>query len=300
MKHIFVFNPTAGKKSGIDSIKAELQEKAIDLDYELYQTKGVGDACNYVRTWCESNPTDQVRFYACGGDGTLNEVVNGMALYSQASVTSYPCGSGNDFVKYYGGAEKFLNISELIQGTTKPVDLIKVNGKYCVNICNFGFDTTVLKTMIKFRHNPIFWGKRAYFAGVISAVINAMKTQCIVSVDGTRLNNKEMLLCTIANGQYVGGSFKCAPYSLNDDGLLDVCLVHRMSRIKLVTLIKSYAKGQHLDDERFQKYIAFSKGKRIEISAKDNILLSLDGELIQGKKFTVEIVPKAINFAVPK
>ena len=128
-----------------------------------------------------------------------------------------------------------------------------------------------------------------------------MKNACRVSVDGELLNpDGNILLCTIANGQYVGGSFRCAPRSLDNDGLLEVCLVKPISVLKFVGLVNVYTEGTHLDDERFADILEYRRGKKIEIEAPEGFIYSFDGELIRQNKFTVEVVPNAIRFAVPK
>ena len=128
-----------------------------------------------------------------------------------------------------------------------------------------------------------------------------MKNACHVSVDGELLNPEgNILLCTIANGQYVGGSFRCAPRSLDNDGQLEVCLVKPISVFTFINLVKVYTEGTHLDDDRFAKILEYRRGKKIEIEAPEGFVYSFDGELIRQNKFTVEVVPNAIRFAVPK
>ena len=128
-----------------------------------------------------------------------------------------------------------------------------------------------------------------------------MKNACHVKVDGEEINpDGKILLCTIANGQYVGGSFRCAPRSLDNDGLLEVCLVKPLSHLTFISLIKVYTEGTHLDDPRFAKLLEYRRGKKIEIDAPEGFIYSFDGELIPQNHFTVEVVPNAIRFAVPK
>ena len=83
--------------------------------------------------------------YACGGDGTANEVLHGLIGFENASMTCYPCGSGNDYVKYYGGAEKFLDIEALLAGEEHRVDVMRMGHRYAINVINFGFDTAVAR-----------------------------------------------------------------------------------------------------------------------------------------------------------
>ncbi len=300
MKHIFIINPAAGKDNSFDNIKKILELKKVEVDYELYETQAPGDATAYIRKYCTEHP-EPVRFYACGGDGTLNEVVNGVVGFEHASMSCYPCGSGNDFVKYYGGKKVFWNLEELLDASEEYIDLMRVGNKYAINATHFGFDSAVAETMMKVRRKKIIGGKNAYTTGIVKAVFTSMKNVCRVKVDGEEINpDGNILLCTIANGQYVGGSFRCAPRSLDNDGLLEVCLVKPISVLAFASLIKVYTEGTHLNDSRFAKILEYRQGKKIEIDAPDGFIYSFDGELICQNHFTVEVVPRAIRFAVPK
>ena len=300
MKHVFVINPAAGRENAFEAVKNALRELDVELDYELYQTRGQGDATAYVRAYCQKY-TDPVRFYACGGDGTLNEVVNGAYGFAHASIACYPSGSGNDFVKYYGGKDAFLNLTEMIEAPEEYVDLIRVGDRYAINAAHFGLDSCVARTMMKVRRWKLIGGKRAYLTGVAVALIKAMRNKCSVSVDGELLNPRGyLLLCTVANGQYVGGSYRCAPRSLDNDGMLEVCLVRPISHFTFLRLVKDYARGNHLDNPAFEKYIEYRRGKSVTVEAPEGFVYSFDGELIAQNRFTVEVIPHAIRLAVPR
>ena len=300
MKHVFVINPAAGKNNSYDNIRRLLTMQGGDADFELYETAAPGDATAYVRRFCERY-RQPVRFYACGGDGTLNEVVNGVVGFEHASISCYPCGSGNDFIKYFGGKKYFFNIPELLNAREEYIDLMRVGNKYAVNATHFGFDSSVARTMMNVRRTKVIGGSNAYTTGVVVSLFRAMSNKCSVTVDGELINPRgKLLLCTIANGQYVGGSFRCAPRSLCNDGLLEVCLVKPIAHTTFLNLMGRYQKGQHLEDPRFAKHIEYRRGQKIEIDAPDGFVYSFDGELITQTHFTVEVVPKAIRFAVPE
>lgn len=298
MKHIFIVNPAAGPADADSTVRSYLQTRK-DIDWEIYRTKGTADATAFVRRWGEEHPGEEVRFYACGGDGTLNEVASGAVGNPDASVTVYPCGSGNDFVKYYGGREAFLDIGALIDAPDSPIDLMRVGDRYAINVTNFGFDTCVAKTMIRVKRKKIIGGKRAYITGVVAGLLSAMNNKCTVRADGEALNNGRMLLCTVANGSYVGGSFKCAPRSVNDDGLLEVCLFKPLNHIQFIGLLGDYTAGRHLDVPKFQKYLQYRRAKRVDVEAPEGFAFSLDGEIVSQNRFSIEIAEKALRFAVP-
>ena len=244
-----------------------------------------------------------MRFYACGGDGTLKEVVNGaVGAPEHISVSCYPCGSGNDFVKYYGGAENFLSLEKLFSAEAHAIDLVTDGVMYSVNAANFGFDYEVCKTMERARRFPLLGGKRAYYVGIARALITGMRNRARVIADGEELTDKDrFLLCTLANGTYIGGSYMCAPRSDNEDGYLELCYVKPMSVPRFLSLIGYYKRGEHLDAEALAKYIIYRRVKRIEVSSVDKKFgYGLDGELHPSQSFTLEIAPAAVRFAAPK
>lgn len=297
MKHIFILNPNAGR----GTVAKELEDKlsCTAFDWQLYTTTAAGDAVRFIKEWCDAH-AEPVRFYACGGDGTVHEVANAIYGYSQASMSCYPIGSGNDFVKYYGGKDRFLDPVALCEAPEHAVDLIRVNDRYAINACHFGLDSCVASMMDRIRHHKVLGGKRAYPVSVLYAFFKGMRHQAVISADGELLCDKEFLLCTAANGTHVGGSYRCAPRSDNKDGLMELCLVRRISRLRFLSVIKKYKEGRHLDDPSLEGFIVYRRCKSMQVSAPDGFVISLDGEVQKLSSFTAEIVPSAIRFAVPE
>ena len=301
MKYIFIINPHAGEQDNAAQIRAQIEALPQKDDCEIYLTKAVGDATEFIGKYLEARGDAPVRFIACGGDGTVNEVFNGAVGHENVSVSCYPCGSGNDFVKAFGGAEKFLSAAALVNAKDTKIDLLKVGERYANNVVNFGFDTTVAITINKQREKTGHGGKSNYTKGVVTALIKSMKNKCKVRADGEVLNEDgRLLLCTLANGQYVGGSFKCAPRSKPDDGLIEVCLIKPISRLRFVQILGTYTEGKHLDDEKMQDIVVYRQAKKVDIVAPEGFAYSLDGEIIYENRFSVEIAPAAVNFAVPE
>jgi len=301
--HLFIVNAYAGKNSAAAAVNAALQAFGEDIAYTVHQTAEKGEAVSFVRAFCKEHANEDIRVYACGGDGTAHEVANGIVGCKNASMTVYPCGSGNDYVKYYGDKSLFLDVPALLTAEDAPIDLIRINDeRYAINACHFGFDSAVAELMGKIRHKKIIGGSMAYPVSVAKALLSSMKTKCVVKADGEVLNPAgELLLCTVANGQYVGGSYRCAPHSRNDDGLLEVCLVKPVSRITFLRLMNAYKKGEHLEDPRFQKHIVYRRAKRVEIEAQSpDFPCSLDGEVIYGQHIRAEVEERTVRFAVPK
>ena len=295
MRHIFIVNTYAGKATA----EAAIKELLVGFgEYELYLTKGPKDATEYVREVCNNKREDEeIRFYACGGDGTLKEVCDGAYGYDGVDITVVPLGSGNDFVRYYGGEEKFLDLCALRDAESEYIDLIRVNGELCINVCNFGFESSAANMMSKVRHKKIIGGKNSYITGILYAIIYSMKSYGRICCDGEEITDGAYILCSVANGRYVGGGFKCAPLSINNDGMLDVCAVSPISRFTLARLIGVYKSGDHITDKRFEKIIKYRRCKKVEVHAEDEFIIAIDGEIIHTNDLTCEVVPHAIRFA---
>lgn len=298
MKHIFIINPAAGEGSLQKTLEEELKKLSPAIDYQFYQTKGPRDATAFVQEYCLKNPEEQVRFYACGGDGTVSEVADGLVGTSKnASMTVYACGSGNDYIKYYGTKEDFTDISSLVNGVETSIDLMKVGDRYAINVTNFGFDTKVAKVGNRLKGKL---GAKAYTVGVVAALFSAMWTNCTITADGEEICSKKFLLCSVANGKYVGGQYQCAPRSKNDDGLLEVCVIKTISHPKFVSILKPYTLGKLLDIPKHQKIVTYRQAKKVHVKAKKSgFQFSLDGEIVAMDEFDIEIVPGALRFAVP-
>lgn len=301
MKHIFIVNPAAGPRSAVDELKLKLIEIGVIDNVEIYVTKTPHDATEYVRSRLEAEPDETLRFYACGGDGTLHEVAEGTLGHKNAEIACYPSGSGNDYIKCYGiGKEPFLDIKKMMESPAEPVDMMSVCGNYSINVCNFGFECVVADTMAKVRRKKLIGGKNAYTTGIVKAIFTGMRNKCKVYADGELLNPKgSMLLCTVANGQYVGGAYKCAPRSENNDGLLEICLVKPISIFRFLSLIGDYKNGTHLSP-KYEKIITYRRARKVEVfTESDDSLICIDGEIDRSRNFTVEVIPGAVKFAAP-
>ena len=279
MKHLIIFNPAAGKANdGGVAFEQKIKESFEGLDYEIYKTTGPRAVVEFLKGYLKKNAKDTVRVYACGGDGTVNEAVNGMVDFDNAELAILPTGTGNDFVKIYGvtneNVEKYRDFKPLINAQPIEVDLSKISGAslrepmYSINVINFGFDAIVgargnyykehgLPKDAKEGTNPYDYALKH----------DAMKwgrfNDIEVFADGEKLNEKQMLLATLAQGQWVGGQFKCAPKSDNTDGLIDVCVLKTMTFLGLGMIIGTYTKGKHLDRKR--KKIVYRQAKEIKM-----------------------------------
>ncbi|MBO5713248.1 MAG: YegS/Rv2252/BmrU family lipid kinase [Clostridia bacterium] len=298
MKHVFIINPKAGKKDNFKYINSLLENYKSGYDIEVHQTNRELDATEFTKNYL-SKYDGEVRFYACGGDGTLNEVVNGIVGYDNASVGLFPCGSGNDFVKSVGDIKMFNDLEKLLNAPNKEIDVIKVNDKYSINVVNFGFEAYVCKVANNLKKKRT---QNSYTLGIVAALFMAMKNEITVEVEGEIINQSgTLLLGSFANGGYAGGKYNCAPRYQVDDGLMEVLVVKPTNVFNLISLIKVYEKGEHLNPEqtRIAKLISYCRGKKAKLYSKKEFDVCIDGEIISGKEFDVEILERKIKFAIP-
>ena len=307
MKHLIVINGNAG--SATEELEKKVREAFEGLDFEIYATTGPRSSIPFLKAYFKKNTKETVRVYACGGDGTVFEVVNGLVGFENAELAIYPCGTGNDFVKIYGDKEKLLDFKKLIEAEAKPIDLSKIEAEgmeslYSVNVINFGFDAIVGAMGNYYKENglPEEAKKKGLDPYEYALKHDAMKhgrfNDIVVYADGEQLNEKQMLLCTLAQGQFVGGKFHCAPKSDNTDGLIDVCVLKTMTFLGLGMIIGTYTKGKHLNRKR--RKIVYRQAKEIKMVGLKDFDVCIDGEMIKGNNFTVSVCPKAIKLAIPE
>ncbi len=302
MKHIFVVNPCAGKQDSTTIVTQKVEAYASnhpDFDYQIYVTQSPGDATRWTRQWCADHPDHPVRFYACGGDGTLNEVVSGIIGFPNVQVTVHANGSGNDYIKYYATHNDFNDLDRLVEGVPHPVDVMKVNDRYSINVCNFGFDAMVCKIGNDVRRMPIIGGKHSYTTGIIRSIFTSRSNYVRMTVDGEPFYDGYMLLCTLGNGRYNGGNYMCAPLSKNDDGLIEINLFKRMSLFKFASLINEYSQGTHINRPDVQKLMHYRQGTLVEMASPDPFWLVIDGEMLHSNHYRVQNIKHAVTFVSP-
>ncbi|MDP4120598.1 MAG: diacylglycerol kinase family lipid kinase [Bacillota bacterium] len=300
MKHIFILNPVAGKGRGktFENIKKEIASACQKLNIEpiIHITENADDARYFSRNTC-LDEKDHVRFYACGGDGTLNQVANGIFGFSNTSLGCIPIGSGNDYVKNFHNHD-FLNIEKQLNGNTVKVDVIKVHERICINIANIGFDADVGYGVNTFRRFPFINGNAAYNLSLVTRLIHKLGVNMRIRVDGEYIDNHLFLLAAFGKGSYYGGHFKALTHANLSDGMMDICAVKKVSRLTIAGFSKVYAKGNHI--EALPNLIEYRKAKSVQIFAKNPLKVCIDGEIFSMINPTFNVIPKAINFIIPE
>lgn len=307
MLHYFIINPTAGKHSSSENIESELKRifKNRSDHFETYTTTSENDATVQIRKICEKRklnqiPNEHIRFYACGGDGTCFECVNGVVGQKDVSLAILPVGSCNDFLKTFPDLD-FSDLESLVNGKAEPIDILKANDSYLLNVCNIGYDAKVNYdcVMTRGRYKTI---KQAYRHALIKNLMKPLGDKVkVVDENGDVLFEGKSLLLALGNGQYYGGGYRCTPLANVQDGLIEFSMIKKVSILTFLRLVGKYKKGEHITNhEKFKKYALYKQVKQITITSDDILTIALDGETLFTKKIVVDIVPKAINFVFPK
>lgn len=301
MKHYFIINPIAGHSDSTNLIQSKISETFLNLEDEtfIYITNGVNDATIYVKKICElyKNCNDEIVFYICGGDGTCYEVVNSLVGYSNVYFTIIPIGSCNDFLKNFPGAD-FSNLSKLVHGKILPIDVLKINDRYSLNVINIGYDAKVNRDCVLNR-DKYKTVKQSYNAAIIKNILRPLGDDVTIFADNHEIFKGKTLLIALANGAFYGGGYKCAPKASCDDGLLDCVIVRKVLILTFARLIKYYKQGLHLDMERFNNIITFKKAKKITIVSKNVLSVCIDGENFEMNEVNIEVHKHALKFLIP-
>ncbi len=297
MKHIFIINPKAGKGSNIDRIydMADVLRARHGLDVMCILTQSRGHATAITREFAESG--GEYRFYACGGDGTINEVANGIAGFPNAAMTAIPIGTGNDFLKNFGPKEiLFSDAENLFDGEVHELDLIDCNGHLALTIACSGIDARVAADVHRYTARPQLDGKTSYLIAVARNVL--LKELCshwTLHIDG-KAEEADYTLIAVCNGRYYGGGFMPMPEAMPDDGVLDMLHVNRVSLYQLPALLGKYAKGRYRE---LPKFVTDYHGQSITFSSDEEITAVVDGEVMHNTAFTVRLSERKVNFFYP-
>lgn len=292
--YFFIIN---GRKD-FSHVLPDLEEQLshVDVPHEIYVTKGEGDGTRVVRMYCEFHEKEDVCFVACGGSGTVVEVAAGVVGKEGKRMAMMTYGTSNDLAKHFPGRD-FKSVKALLDAETIKMDIIKCNGDYSLNVVNLGFDSlTAYYTNI----NILFGAKNPYRNGLIQAIFTGRYNNYKVVADGERVSKGLSLLCVLANASYCGNQFKCGPRARIDDGLMDLTLFRGMPLLSFLMVLPHFIKGDFLENKFCLRRLVYRQVKHVEVSCRDLMYVSLDGEILASTRFVFDVIPKAVEFVLPK
>ncbi|MBQ8001666.1 MAG: diacylglycerol kinase family lipid kinase [Ruminococcus sp.] len=302
MKHVFIINPTAGKVDKTKEIREQIHKLTTSDPVEIHLTRSQGEAEHIARTVAQSG--DEMRVYACGGDGTANEVLTGIAGYKNCALGIIPIGSGNDFVRGFEPRtrEDFLCVEDMVNGEEMAIDLMECQGKYSMNVFSVGFDCEVARNVDRFKKLPHVSGSLAYKLSIVYCLFTKRKHPIKIYLDGKPFEGADYknttLLAVAANGKYYGGGIKAAPLAVHDDGLMDFVHANTLSVPKFISIVGKYTKGLHINNPKLP-FITFKRCKKIKFVAEAPIGVNFDGEIFEMQNPEITLLPKALRIILP-
>ena len=296
MRYLFFINPTAGKgkaqQSVIDDINKYFSQN--EAEYKIHITRFRGDAEETAKR--EAQTGDKITMFACGGEGTEYEVLNGIMGYDNVTLGVIPCGSANDFLKCFSDKSLFLNIEKQINGDIECMDVIKAGDRYCLNGCSVGMDAMVGRDMTIFKNWPLVSGSMAYNLSLVKTFFHKLGVKIKMFIDDGEPQERDCLFAVVANGPCYGGGFFAAPNAVPNDGLLDFTTVDTITRFKILKFLPLYKSGKHSHLDCCH----LSNCKSMEFTSEIPIPINLDGEIVVSKSMRFEIIKKGIKFVLPK
>ena len=296
MKHLFIINPAAGSRDQSERYSKTIREicDARGLDYRIAISSAPGNCTQLAREAAETG--EEYRIYSCGGDGTLNEVVAGVAGFPNVAVTMYAGGSGNDFVRIFNETEPFRDLERLLDAEEATFDLIRCNDDVSLNICSVGLDARIGNDVANYKRIPLLSGFRAYAVSAVINTIRGVHEHYVVHINGQTVDANQTLICA-CNGRFYGGGFNPVPEADPTDGMLEVLLVTKVSRLKVLEVVGKYKKGLYA---RYPDLIRHFRTDRVVIECDAPTNINLDGELRTAKTVDIRIADEKLRFFYPK
>lgn len=289
-----ILNPAsgAGKTAKLIPKVTELL-KSTGRPYELHVTVRAGEAPDVARKFAEAGVSVVL---AVGGDGTINEVANGLiAAGGKVPIGLVPSGHGSDFVRTTGTPKQVdAAFTTAISGSSKAVDAALAtfdsgNRRYFVNFGGTGFDAAVAR----FASTSTLPGSTLpYVVSVFRALAKYRNVRVTVTTESETFMEKAVFV-SIANAKYLGGGMMLAPMAELDDGFLDLAIIGDFGKFELIRQIPSVFRGKHTNHPKFRHV----RAKSIRVECQDNVEVQLDGELCGTVPVTITVAPGALRVA---
>ncbi len=293
MKIAVIINPRAGSIKSFPALLKQISRLAPDRRYttrkrgnaKLFAARAIREGCNYI--------------IAAGGDGTLNEVVNGIGRSSRiVRLGLLPLGTGNDFARCLGLPSSVdENIEILRAGKTRAIDMIKVTSdrvRYFVNVSAGGFSGIVDENLTSRMKKT--WGPLVYLRSAAAAFSDLHSYRTRVRFGSKHSVSHELYNVIVANGRYLAGGWQVAPRANPADGLLDVILIKKAPAATLAFLGAKMMMGKHLKSDA----VIFRRVRSVSISSRPRMWFNVDGELVGNQPAKFEVIPRALQFVVGK
>jgi len=289
-----IFNPEAGMgrfKIGSSELQERFEKTAkkldIMLDMEIKETHFPGDAEKYSR---EERDSDFDTIVACGGDGTIYEIVNGIAGSGKA-LGVVPLGSGNDDIVSITGQKRSVDecMEDILRGKRRPIDIARMNDRLFLNVVGVGMDAAINHEVADRRDLVKKLGPTFLYTYCTFRVIPTWKDmEMRLTMDDGEPWEQTVKMLTVGNGTVCGGGFQLTPKAKLDDGLLDLSLINKAGIMRTMVSVPKAFKGKHLDLD-IVDYKQFKKLK-VECLEDRELPLHIDGEKGFSRELEFEVV----------
>ncbi len=291
MKNLFILNPVSQHGKALE-LKDRLGEilHNYGMDFTIRVSSSPRDIEDTVRDNLEAYDS----FISCGGDGTVHNLANCL-VGTGKNLGCIPMGSGNDIARNLGIPLDMEKAAAIInEGHVRVLDMGRINGKYYyLAVSGAGFDSVVndLANNTKF---PLK-GPAKYTYAVYKTLITYRSKKFYIKYDGQEKTLDSMFM-VVGNMDSYGGGMRITPNADPEDGILDVCIIKRMSKIHFIKVFPSVFKGEHISDP----FVEYFRANEVEIDSDYNFSVFADGEYICKLPAKFEIAKKSLNFIAPK
>jgi len=291
MKTLVILNPNAGTADEVASFEATVQSLG---DVAVSTTAQAGDAVRFAR---EGVAAGYGRIVAAGGDGTINEVVNGLASdFAAVQFGIIPLGTGNDFARSINmPTDLDACLAVFASGQVRPIDVVRVSSdkdRYFINVSAGGFSGLVDEKLTDELKQT--WGPLAYIRAASAALPDLSSYHTWLTFDDEERHEVATYNIVLANARYVAGGIPIAPQAVLDDGLLDVVIVPVASMLQIATLAPLIMLGTHLDSDLVQ----VRRARKVKVDSTPGMWFNVDGELVGNEPATFEVLPRALKVIV--
>ena len=317
MKYAFLVNPASGQGKHDKGIVAEVEDLIKgnpNRDIKLYYTRAEKDATYLAGLLAEesSMKNEEIVIFACGGDGTVQEVANGIYGHENAILGVIPVGSGNDFVRQLGknrdSGTKYRKLIEQFDGMVTRMDLIRIswieNGeeqsRLITNGINIGFDGNTAILAHDLKKLPLVSGTGSYIMAVAVNLAAKKGQKLRITADGKNFHTGKLLLATAANGGFCGGGVQSCPNADLYDGLIELMAIKDLPRRRFVALFPKYLSGKLFSIRGVEDIVSYTQAKNILVEPMLGPKMKFvgDGEIFETGPIRIDIVPKAIKVLV--
>ncbi len=300
-KWFVIVNPNAGKRIGEkDWLQIARLLTQAGIDYTNVFTDAPNHAVKLAEKYIESGYR---KIIVVGGDGTLNEVINGIISQrrfapDEVMVAMIPVGTGNDWCRTFNipnGYEEAIKVISTCKTARQDVGRIKyqLNGKECtryfLNMAGLGFDGAVAQKTNKLKAQGK-GGPFSYLINLFTTLLSHKSTFTKIVIDNKPIE-EDAFTISIAIGQYNGGGMKQAPQAITDDGLFDITIIRNVSKMTVIRNIRKLYDGSYVTLKQVKQF----RGRVVRIEAQPPLIMEADGESLGSTPMTFEIMPRCIT-----